>query len=82
MPSWDRFEKQDASYKNEVIPTDVKNRVAVEMGSTLGWDRYIGDKGKVIGIDMFGASAPGGTVIEQYGFTVENVVNQVKSLLE
>lgn len=82
MPSWDRFEKQDESYKNEVIPADIKNRVAVEMASTLGWDRYVGDAGKVIGIDMFGASAPGGTVIEQYGFTVENVVNQVKSLLQ
>ncbi|MFS0673963.1 transketolase [Ornithinibacillus sp. 179-J 7C1 HS] len=81
MPSWDRFEKQDASYKNSVIPSNVKARVAVEMGSTLGWERYVGLDGKVLGIDRFGASAPGNEVIEQYGFTVENVVKAVEEVL-
>lgn len=82
MPSWDRFEKQDDAYKNEIIPTTIKNRLAVEMASPFGWERYVGDKGKIIGVDTFGASAPGGTVIEQYGFTVDNVVNHVESLLK
>jgi len=80
MPSWDRFEKQDESYKNDILPTHITTRVAVEMASPFGWERYVGSEGKVIGVDTFGASAPGGTVIEQYGFTVENVVNHVESL--
>lgn len=81
MPSWDRFEKQDESYKNDVLPAYIATRVAVEMASPFGWERYVGTEGKVIGVDTFGASAPGGTVIEQYGFTVENVVNHVESLI-
>lgn len=81
MPSWDRFEKQDESYKNDVLPAHIATRVAVEMASPFGWERYVGAEGKVIGVDTFGASAPGGTVIEQYGFTVENVVNHVESLI-
>lgn len=81
MPSWDRFEKQDAAYKNSVIPSNVKARVAVEMGATFGWERYVGLDGKVLGIDRFGASAPGNEVIEKYGFTVENVVKAVEEVL-
>src|SRR5690625_3803819 len=82
MPSWDRFEQQDVSYKDEVIPPHITNRLAVEMASPFGWERYVGDKGKIIGVDTFGASAPGGTVIEQYGFTVENVVQHVESIVK
>ncbi|WP_339213496.1 transketolase [Ornithinibacillus sp. FSL M8-0202] len=81
MPSWDRFDKQDAAYKNSVIPSNVKARVAVEMGATFGWERYVGLDGKVLGIDRFGASAPGNEVIEKYGFTVENVVKAVEEVL-
>ncbi|WP_042146723.1 transketolase [Paucisalibacillus sp. EB02] len=81
MPSWDRFEAQDAAYKNSVIPADVKARVAIEMGSSFGWERYVGLDGKVLGIDRFGASAPGDEVIEKYGFTVENVVKIVEEVL-
>ncbi|WP_339226607.1 transketolase [Oceanobacillus sp. FSL K6-2867] len=81
MPSWDRFNQQDAAYKNEVIPPHVKARVAIEMGSTFGWERYTGEQGTVLGIDTFGASAPGNQVIEAYGFTVENVVKHVESVL-
>ncbi|MEN2465750.1 transketolase [Ornithinibacillus sp. JPR2-1] len=81
MPSWDRFEKQDAAYKNSVIPSNVKARVAIEMGATFGWERYVGLDGKVLGIDRFGASAPGNEVIEKYGFTVENVVKAVEEVL-
>ncbi|WP_078413082.1 transketolase [Priestia abyssalis] len=81
MPSWDRFEAQSAEYKESVIPKSVKKRVAIEMASTLGWERYTGDEGTVIGIDRFGASAPGELVMKEYGFTVENVVTNVKQLL-
>jgi len=81
MPSWDRFEAQDEAYKNEVIPSNVKARVAIEMASTFGWNRYVGDQGAIIGIDRFGASANGDKVIEEYGFTVENVVKHVKAVL-
>ncbi|MGY0691650.1 transketolase [Virgibacillus sp. FSP13] len=81
MPSWDRFNQQDEAYKNEVLPTNVKARVGIEMASPFGWERYVGDKGTVIGIDTFGASAKGEKVMEEYGFTVENVVAEVKKIL-
>jgi transketolase, bacterial and yeast len=81
MPSWDLFDKQDQAYKDSVILPEVKARVAVEMAHPFGWDRFVGDKGVVIGIDRFGASAPGDRVIKEYGFTVENVVSKVKSVL-
>ena len=81
MPSWDRFNQQDAAYKNEVIPPQVKARVAIEMGTTFGWERYTGEQGRILGIDTFGASAPGNKVIEAYGFTIENVVKHVESVL-
>ncbi|GIN59747.1 transketolase [Lederbergia ruris] len=81
MPSWDRFEKQSKEYKESVLPSSVKKRLAIEMGSSFGWERYTGDEGAVIGIDKFGASAPGEKVMAEYGFTVENVVAQVEKLL-
>src|SRR5690625_8049053 len=71
---------QDDAYKNAVIPPHVKNRVGIEMGSSFGWERYIGDHGIMLGIDRFGASAKGEKVIEEYGFTVENVVKQVEDV--
>ncbi|WP_338447768.1 transketolase [Niallia oryzisoli] len=80
MPSWDRFESQSKEYKESVIPKSVKKRLAIEMGSSLGWHRYAGDEGDVLAIDQFGASAPGEKIIEEYGFTVENVVAKVKAL--
>src|SRR5699024_1844634 len=67
MPSWDRFEAQDESYKEKVLPSDVTKRVSIEMASTLGWERYTGNQSSVIGIDIFGASAKGEKVIEEYG---------------
>ncbi|MBO0993027.1 transketolase [Bacillus sp. SD088] len=81
MPSWDRFEKQSKEYKESVLPSSVKKRLAIEVGSSFGWERYTGDDGAVLGIDRFGASAPGGKVMAEYGFTVENVVAQVEELL-
>lgn len=81
MPSWDLFDKQDQAYKDAVLLPNVKARLAVEMAHPFGWERFVGDKGAVLGIDTFGASAPGDRVIKEYGFTVENVVAKVKALL-
>ena len=81
MPSWELFEKQDQKYKNSVILSDVKARLAIEMAHPLGWERYVGDQGDILGINIFGASAPGSKVIDEYGFTVQNVVSKVKTLL-
>lgn len=80
MPSWDMFEMQSEEYKKSVLPEGLP-KVAVEAGVTLGWSRYTGSEDNVIGINKFGASAPGGTVMKEYGFTAENVVAKVKSLL-
>lgn len=74
MPSWELFEQQSQSYKDEVLPPNVKARVAIEMAHPLGWERYVGDKGAILGISKFGASAPGEKIMEEYGFTPENVV--------
>ncbi|MFS1511389.1 transketolase [Chengkuizengella sp. SCS-71B] len=81
MPSWELFEKQAQAYKDSVILPNVKARLAIEMAQPLGWERYTGDQGDILGIDIFGASASGPKVIEEYGFTVENVVSKVKALL-
>lgn len=80
MPSWDMFEMQNEEYKKSVLPEGLP-KVAVEAGVTLGWSRYTGSEDNVIGINKFGASAPGGTVMKEYGFTAENVAAKVKSLL-
>lgn len=80
MPSWDMFEMQSEEYKKSVLPEGLP-KVAVEAGVTLGWSRYTGSEDNVIGINKFGASAPGGTVMKEYGFTAENVAARVKSLL-
>jgi len=81
MPSWDLFEKQDAMYKEAVLPKAVTKRLSIEMGASLGWHKYVGTEGDVLAIDTFGASATGNLVIEKYGFTVENVVAKVKQLM-
>lgn len=81
MPSWDRFEKQDKEYKQSVIPKTVKKRLAIEMGTSFGWERYTGDEGEILSIDRFGASAPGDRIMKEFGFTPENVVSKVKALL-
>lgn len=80
MPSWDMFEMQSEEYKKSVLPEGLP-KVAVEAGVTLGWSRYTGSEDNVIGINKFGASAPGGTVMKEYGFTAENVAAKVKNLL-
>jgi transketolase len=73
MPSWELFEKTSKDYRDQVLPPDVRARVAVEAGLPMGWEKYVGGSGAIIGISTFGASAPGGTVMKNYGFTVDNV---------
>lgn len=79
MPNWFAFEQQPEEYKESVIPKEITKRVAIEMASPLGWHKYVGTEGKVIGIDQFGASAPVDLVVEKYGFTKENVLNQIRT---
>ncbi len=81
MPSWDLFEKQPDSYKEDVLPSSIEKRMSIEMASSLGWERYVGKDGKILSVDKFGASAPGNIVVKEYGFSVENVVNEVKDLI-
>lgn len=80
VPSTDVFDAQDQAYKEEVLPNAVRRRVAIEMAASQPWYKYVGLDGAVIGIDTFGASAPAAKVIEEYGFTVENVVETVKGM--
>jgi transketolase len=81
MPSWDIFEAQPQSYREEVLPPNVKARVAVEQGSVLGWDRYVGPEGRIIGMKTFGASAPLKELQRKFGFEPERVVSAAKELL-
>jgi transketolase len=81
MPSWELFEKQDQSYKEKVFPRNLKKRLSVEAGSTLGWHKYVTDEGDIIGMATFGESAPAEALFELFGFTVENVVKRSKALL-
>jgi transketolase len=81
MPSWELFEAQPADYRAEVLPSSVAARVAIEAGATQGWEQYVGPEGETIGIDRFGASAPGGTNMEKFGFTAENVVQVARDVV-
>jgi transketolase len=82
MPCWELFEEQPAEYRDEVLPPEVKARLSVEPGVALGWSRWVGDRGASISIEHFGASAPGTTVLEQFGYNVDNVVARASALLE
>ncbi len=82
MPSWELFEKTPREYRDKVLPPDVTNRIAIEAGLPMGWERYIGSNGVTIAISDFGVSAPGGIVLEKFGFTSENIVNKAMALLE
>lgn len=81
MPCWELFEEQDEAYRESVLPKAVTKRLAVEAASSFGWCRYLGNEGKMISIDRFGVSAPGGVALEKFGFTVDNVVAKAKELL-
>ncbi|MNJ44895.1 Transketolase [compost metagenome] len=80
MPSFELFEQQSEEYKETVLPSAVTKRLSIEMASTFGWERYIGREGKALGINRFGASGPADRVIQEYGFTVENIVKLYNSL--
>ena len=80
MPSWELFDAQSQSYRDQVLPS-IPARLSVEAGASQGWHRYVGDRGDVLGVDRFGASAPGDVVMREYGFTVENVCKRTLALL-
>ncbi|WP_158754646.1 transketolase [Dyella sp. S184] len=81
MPSWELFDAQPQSYRDQVLPPNASARLAVELGVSQGWDRYVGAKGDMLGVDRFGASAPANVLLREYGFTVDNVVARAKALL-
>ncbi len=81
MPCWELFEEQDEAYRESVLPSSVTARVAVEAGVTLGWSRWVGDKGAIVGLDRFGASAPASVNWEKFGFTPQRLVEEVKKLV-
>lgn len=81
MPSWELFEEQGAEYKESVLPADVRARLAIEAASPMGWERYIGPNGDTVTLNHFGASAPGKIVFQQFGFTVDNIVEKAKRLI-
>lgn len=81
LPSWERFASRPRAYRQSVLPEEVSARLAIEAGSSFGWHRWIGDRGAVLGVDGFGASAPGDVVLERYGFSVEQVCRRVRELL-
>ncbi|MFQ5677358.1 MAG: transketolase C-terminal domain-containing protein, partial [bacterium] len=81
MPSWALFQEQSQQYRDQVLPPNVKARLAVEAGSPFGWREWVEDAGDVIGISKFGASAPWQELFKQYGLTVDNVVEKARQLL-
>jgi transketolase len=80
MPCWELFAAQPSEYRDEVLLPDVKARLSVEAGVALGWKQWVGDDGDSISIEHFGASAPGNTVLEKFGYTVDNVVARALAL--
>jgi transketolase len=81
MPCWEFFDAQPQRYRDEVLPPKITARFAIEAGVSQGWHKYVGDKGDVLAVDRFGASAPAEDVFRDYGFTVENVIRMAKSLV-
>ncbi len=81
MPCWELFEVQSRAYREKVLPPSVTCRLALEAGAPLGWERYVGDRGRVLGVSKFGASAPASILFEKYGFSVQNVVRQAEKLM-
>ena len=82
MPSWELFESQTQKYRDSVLPPSITARLSVEAGISQGWDRYVGERGDIISMDDFGASAPGPIVMQEYGFTVENVCKRALALIK
>jgi transketolase len=82
LPCWELFEAQDQAYRDAVLPPTVSARVGIEVGASLGWEHWVGDRGAIVGLDHFGASAPAGTIFEKFGFTVERVADVARGVLE
>lgn len=82
MPCWELFEAQDKAYKDEVLPPSVKNRISLEAGQTLGWERWVGQYGVSLGVTEFGLSAPGDIIFKEFGFTVENVISMIEKMMK
>jgi transketolase len=81
MPSWELFEQQSEDYRNKILLPHIAARISIEAGATHGWHKYVGLEGETIGIDRFGASAPGKVLLQKFGFTPENLLNRVRTLL-
>ncbi|HDT11637.1 MAG TPA: transketolase, partial [bacterium] len=81
MFSMEIFEKQSGQYKESVLPRSITKRVVIEAGSSFGWDKYAGNNGIIMGVDRFGESAPGGTVLDKFGYNVENIIKTVKGIV-
>jgi transketolase len=81
MPCWELFEEQDKSYREKVLPSGVRKRLAIEAATPLGWQKWVGDEGDVIGVETYGASAPAEIIFEKYGFSVDNVVQRALALV-
>jgi transketolase len=81
MPSFELFDQQEEAYRNQVLPPSVRHRVAVEAGSTTGWERYVGDGGLSVGIDRFGVSAPAGRIAEEFGFRPDALTATIQEYL-
>jgi transketolase len=81
MPSWELFDKQPEKYRHQVLPPEIGPRIAIEAGIKQGWHRYVGDKGEVIGLDRFGASAPSMVLFEKLGMTSDRAVQKALELL-
>jgi transketolase len=80
LPSWELFEAQPLTYRQEVLPPNITARISIEAGVTMGWERYVGQNGVAIGVSRFGASAPGNIVYEKLGLTVQRVVLEALKL--
>jgi len=81
LPCWEAFEEQDQAYRDAILPPTVRRRVSIEAGVTLGWERWVGDEGAIIGLDHFGASAPAGTIFTEFGFTVDRVTDVARRVV-
>ncbi len=80
MPSWELFERQSPEYRESVLPSGCRSRLAIEAGVSMGWAKYVGDEGRVLGLDRFGASAPYKVLGEKFGFTVANAVAMIRDM--
>ena len=82
LPSWELFAAQDAAYREQVLPSGCRQRVAMEAGCRFGWERHVGPEGRVIGMDEFGASAPAGELMKHFGFSAENMIAVAREVLD